>query len=121
MKKGNPKHTILIIAAGFTVLFFLTKRQHWYFPAIAATVMVAGFSSKVAAFTIHRFWLRFGEVMGAVSSRILLTFLFIFILTPLALLYRLFRKKNRSNKTEASSYFVERNRTYTPGDLQRLW
>jgi hypothetical protein len=51
-------------------------------------------------------------------SRIILCIVFLFFLTPIAILYRLFRKK----PIEATdSFFIIRNHTYSKSDLEKVF
>jgi len=43
---------------------------------------------------IRTIWIKFGNFLGMVNGTILLTLVFIFILTPIALLLRLFKKQS---------------------------
>nr|WP_315421102.1 SxtJ family membrane protein [uncultured Pedobacter sp.] len=43
---------------------------------------------------IRTIWIKFGNFLGMVNGTILLTLVFIFVLTPIALLLRLFKKQS---------------------------
>jgi len=47
---------------------------------------------------IRKTWLKVGNFLGIVNGTILLTLVFIFILTPIALLLRLFKKQGLKTK-----------------------
>lgn len=58
---------------------------------------------------IRKIWLKVGNFLGMVNGTILLTLVFIFILTPIAFLLRLFKKqglKTKKNK-QLVSYWEE--------------
>ncbi len=63
-------------------------------------------------------WFRIGKVLGWINSRLLLTFCYYLILTPISILYRL-NKKERV-KTE-DSYYVITNKKYSIKDIQNPW
>ena len=90
----------------------------WYLMAAAGILFLAGLVSTLLLEKITAGWMWIGEKMGAVMSRVILTFVFIFIVTPLAVAYRLFGKKKIEN---AQSHFVERNHTYTAADLEKVF
>ena len=54
-----------------------------------------------AAYFISLYWGKFGKALGWVNSRILLSFFFVFFITPTAWLYRL---RNRKNKRAGSGW-----------------
>ena len=41
---------------------------------------------------IHRFWMKFSAIVGAVNSRIILTIIFAVFITPIAVLFKLLRR-----------------------------
>lgn len=69
-----------------------------------------------------RFWFAFSHHLGNLVSRVVLTVLFLAIVTPIGLLRRLFgadplQLKKRHNP--GSSAFVVRGHTFSAGDLER--
>lgn len=56
-------------------------------------------------------WIKFGEIIGKINSKIIIAFLFYFIFVPIGLLLKLFKKDLLSKKMDKSSesYFVERS------------
>lgn len=94
------------------------------FLAAAALLLAAGLFVKPAGALIARAWLRFGGVLGAVNSRIILGAIFYLFLTPIALLARLTRGDFLNlNKREgtARSYWHARDHVYTARDIGKLW
>ncbi len=59
--------------------------------------------------------------LGEVMSRVLFTVVFFVLLTPLALLSRLFRKDQFYKSTDRESYFIERDHPYGADDIQHPW
>jgi hypothetical protein len=43
------------------------------------------------------------------------------VMTPFALLYRVFTKGNLGLKRKSESYYSERNHTYGAKDLENIW
>jgi ABC-type nitrate/sulfonate/bicarbonate transport system permease component len=67
-------------------------------------------------------WFGLAELMGTVMSKILLSIVFFFVVTPIALLRRLFGKDSlqlRAFKSAKQSAMVERNHTFVAADLER--
>jgi hypothetical protein len=86
---------------------------------VSSIILFVGLSSGYMLERITNIWLWIGEKMGAVSSRVIMALIFIFFLTPIAVVYRLFSKKK--GEKPADSYFVERNHIYTAADLGKVF
>ena len=94
------------------------------FLAAAALLLAAGLFVKPAGALIARAWLKFGGLLGAVNSRIILGVIFYLFLTPIALLARLTRGDflHLKRRTGADrSYWHARNHAYTAEDIGKLW
>jgi hypothetical protein len=109
--------TLLIIAAGFALIGWRT--HHPYIVIIAAVIVVSGLLSPYLLRKIAEIWMWIGEKIGAVTSRIILSIVFIFFLTPISFFYRAFSNKAKEYKNE--TYFIERNYTYTAADLEKIF
>ncbi len=106
---------MLIISAGFTVLGLGFGWEPLLFAALAVALvgLVSGWLSDRVIFG----WHKLGHALGYVNSRIILSVIFIVVLTPIALLYRATRKKVENT----GSFFVIRNHTYVGKDLEKGW
>jgi len=94
------------------------------FLAAASLLLAAGLFVKPAGALIAGAWLKFGGLLGAVNSRIILGAIFYLFLTPIALLARLTRGDFLHLKKRAGadrSYWHARNHAYTADDLGKLW
>ncbi len=63
---------------------------------------------------IERVWMAVAHVMGEVMTRVLLTLVFVFVLTPLGVLKRLF---TREEEAETDSYWNRRDEPF--GSMER--
>jgi len=118
--------TIGVLALACLVVGHLATRPGLKtgFLAAAALLLVAGLFVKPAGALIARAWLKFGGVLGAVNSRIILGAIFYLFLTPIALLARLTRGDFLHLKKRAGadrSYWHARNHAYTAEDIGKLW
>jgi multisubunit Na+/H+ antiporter MnhB subunit len=106
---------MLIMSAGFTILglAFGWEPLLW----VALVLAVSGLSSGWLSDRLIYGWHKLGHALGYVNSRIILSVIFIVVLTPVALLYRATRKK----VAHTGSYFVTRNYTYTAKDMEKGW
>jgi len=81
------------------------------FIGIGAAVLVYSIAHPAGALVLRRGWLVIGGLLGRINSVIILEAAYMFILTPLSVLVRLFGKK---------SFKLERGHPYiTPRDEQR--
>ena len=109
--------SLLIICAGFALIGW---RFHlWYLVGLATLILIIGLISSALLVMITDAWMWIGEKIGAVMSRVILSFIFVFALTPIALLYRAF--SGRTKRLKKETYFVERNHTYIATDLEKIF
>jgi hypothetical protein len=116
--------TVLVLCVAAVVAFFATKMQHTYWLKLSVVLGIIGLFVKPVAAKISWAWLKLGELMGAVTGKIILSIVFFIFLFPMALLSRLFSggKDSLQLKKKASeSYYFDRNHTYTPEDLGKTW
>jgi hypothetical protein len=118
--------TIGVLALACLVIGHLAKRPGVKagFLAAAALLLAVGLFVKPAGALIARAWLKFGGLLGAVNSRIILGVIFYLFLTPIALLARLTRVDFLHLKKRPGadrSYWHARNHAYTAEDIGKLW
>lgn len=64
---------------------------------------------------LTRAWLWLGHRLGAVNSRIILALVFFLVITPVALLFRLFgRDALRLKRVQESSYWLTQDKQWPP-------
>jgi hypothetical protein len=66
-------------------------------------------------------WLKFAELIGGVMSKIILSVVYFVFLVPIALLYRLTKKNPLFLKRQEGSYYISRNKQYSPKDIENIW
>ena len=118
MKRHNLTErfqNMLIIGAGFTVLGLGFSFEPFLW--VALVVSLSGLASGWLSDRLIFGWHKLGHALGYVNSRIILSVVYIVILTPIALLYRATRKKEQAS----DSFFVTRNHLYTPKDMEKGW
>lgn len=114
--------TIAVLAAA-CLCFSLFFRTSWLAHAALALLLVGLFVQGLASW-ISRAWLKFATFLGGVNAKVLLSLVYLLVLTPIALVYRAFHGdfltlKRRSGA--GASYWKERNHRYGAGDLDRPW
>lgn len=116
--KWQAKHTsLVVIAAGFAIIFLVFK-NYWLLAPVA--IAAIGFAISPLGEMIHRGWLMLAKVLGYINSRIILSILFFLLLSPLALFRKLFQRKQAPPQS-MKSFFTTRNHVYTKQDLQTPW
>jgi hypothetical protein len=112
--------TMAVLAAFFLALSLITGRAAYVWPALA--LLATALFLKPLAEIIARGWLKFSEIIGGFSNKVILTLLFVAVLTPIALLFRLLTKNPLAIKRpdSATSYFHERNHTFSADDLDKM-
>lgn len=115
--------TILTLCVALVILFFVTKKQHAYYLTLSVLLGLVGMFSKFLTSKISWAWLKLGEMMGSVMSKVILSAVFFVFLFPIALLSRLFSKSNslQLKKTGQTSYYFTRNHKYEAKDLENVW
>lgn len=94
---GNRKH-----GAGPVYLRFILNRMDVF---------------RQAGSGLMRGWSGFGRMLNRIVSPVVLGVAYFGILTPVALLYRLFVRKEKKVNTS----FIERNHDYFPTDFENPW
>ena len=115
----QAKDTGLVFSLVALVIFFFFQ-EHFLLITSAALLAVALLLPvllKPAAFL----WYNLAEVLGFVSSRLLLSLIFFLVVTPVALVRRMLgvdRLVIKSNNQGAQTAFVEKNKKYSEQDLR---
>ena len=107
------------LTAAMVVLFFVTGRNHYGWLAAAAVLALIALGSVQLSARIHVLWMKIAQVLGRISSAVLLTLVFFLMLTPMAVMRRIFSRQDVLQlKKKEATYFTIRNHTYTAGDLK---
>lgn len=118
--KIKSLETIIVLAlASILGCWFFEIQVLLYF---GVGFLVIGIISKSLTQIIHFLWMKLAEGLSYVSSRIILSVVFYFFLTPISLFYRLFKKNSLFTSTQSTnSNFVERNYEYSEKDIENPW
>ena len=118
--KSNPYLTVLTIVFGLLVLsLFLESRIFLYVCLVLAGLGILSLKfSKV----IEYIWFKLAFALSQIIPNILLSLIFFLILTPIALLSKLFNVKSEfKSKNIDKSLFAETNRVYKKDSFERAW
>jgi hypothetical protein len=105
--------------------FFRHGRQPYAIASISAAfvLLVLSFAAPAIVRPLADGWLFIGKTVGRITTPILLTIVFVTVVTPLGLLLRLFGSDPLRLKRDpkAKSYWIERkHRAFAPEDFERL-
>lgn len=118
MKEKELK-SLLVIVVGLLVFYLIFNNAYF----IYASVAIGGLSLLIPTVGkgINWVWFKIAEVLGWINSRILLSLLYYIFLTPISLLYRIFKKNSLDIKAPSKSIYEERNHIYSSKDLDNPW
>lgn len=119
MEKARQKETIIVIGAGFLVLFFIFDKEWMLYVSLG--VLLAGIISDALTAHIHKFWFWIADKLGFVMSKVILGLTFLLVLLPVGALSRLFRKDIMMLKKRKDSYYRKRNHVYEAQDMRDPW
>lgn len=114
---STPK-TQLVIVTGLLVLGWLFSSI--YFVYAAGFVALASFISPIGNRLVWG-WYKLAEGLGWFNSRVLLSLVYYLVVTPIALLFRLFGNDPLRLKDNKGSMFLFREHTYSKNDLENPW
>lgn len=119
-KKSEPVKTLLVIVVGMLVIHLLT--QHKWALWVSVAVGLSGLISPFLAKQIDFLWNKLGELLSMIVPNILLSLIFFIFLTPIALLSRLFGKKNPLDlKNSEASLFKDHNKPFDKASFEKPW
>lgn len=116
----KSKETVLVITVGCIVLYLVFKNRVFLYCALA--IGLAGVLSFYLSEKIDWVWGKLSFIMGEITNRILLTIIFLLVVTPVGLIRRL-RKKNSLTYFDknATSNFSVRDHGFDKKDLENTW
>jgi hypothetical protein len=117
---ANPVKTVLIITLGFLIVYWVTKWR-WAI-AVSVIIGVLGLLSGHLAKWIDLLWMKLTWILGLIIPNILLTIIFYFFLTPIALLSKVFGNKNQLTlKNTDRSLFKDRKKDFDKVSFEKPW
>ncbi len=104
---------ILVLVFGITIPFIKTGTINYYFIGPGVILFFLSFTLPILLKYPYKIWMKIGEVLGWINTRILLGVVFFIVLFPIGVLLLLFGKKPiKNNKNKVDSFkqkSVERN------------
>ena len=112
--------------SGFSVLLTIDSLEalktlnirSWSLYTCLAFVTVGTFIPKVLTW-FYKAWVKFGELIGGVISKIILLILFFGLFTPISIVLKILRKDLLHKKLDKTSQTYWLDRTLQPGSLTK--
>lgn len=108
----------LLLTYGLWPLFNDLSPRLWSVAIGLIMFLIAVFSPNLFIKTrVYQAWIKFGNVLGLINSKIILGLLFFVVITPMGVIMRIFGKDLLAKKVDKnkSTYFVKR--TIQPGSM----
>lgn len=123
LSSDKVRETLLVLAAASIIvhLLVLTPSNNVFLYFAIAFIIGGLFSEFFFSRWIAQAWLKFGEAMSWVMSKIILGLLFYLFVFPISSLYRLLNKDLLMLKKRNDSYYTERNHLFEKKDIENPW
>ena len=119
MNKDTSKATILVISMGLLVLH-LTFSWKWAV-YLSLAIGLVGIVSPSLSGKIEWGWMKLANMLGYITSKILLSIVFFLFLFPMSIISKLFTKDLLMLSREYGSYFVDVNKEIDKESFEKLW
>lgn len=87
---------------------------------ISAYLLIANFTWKPLLLPAYVFWMMFAAVLGYINTRLILAIIYYLIMLPIGIFLRLTNKLQYQRKPkEAETYWIRRDKSPEPTDLER--
>jgi hypothetical protein len=118
--KTDPIKTVLTISMGFLVLHLATA---WQWPQMVALVVgVLGMFSTYLSIKIDYLWMKLAWVLSLIVPNILLSAVFFLFLFPVAVLSRIFGKKDPLFlRNPKGSVYVSSDKVFDKAGFEKTW
>ena len=101
---------VFLLVAGYSWFEQLTRAWVYFWLALSGLFLLLTFMAPGILLPLNKAWYRLGLLMGKVVSPIVLGILFFIVITPVAIVTRLFgRDVLLLRKRDVNSYWIERN------------
>jgi len=123
--KERKIETLITIVIAFCVLSGVLSWQLNFFIfwplIISGVVLFFGFLIPKLGLFITFFWFEMAHYIGGFSSKVILTIIYFTLITPYALILKIFNKKDVLGKKTKEKVFVKRYKKIEPQDFENPW
>ncbi len=92
--------------------------------AAGVAMLVLCLSTGMMMAPVYKVWMRLALVLGTIMTAVIITVVFILLITPIGLARRLLRSKSDYHKTfdnQKDSYWVDRVDAYNPRSMEKMY
>ena len=115
-ERAKALETLAVLALACLLIGFW--RDSIFRAALAASfLLLVGLLVSPLAILIHRGWFKLSELLSSVMGRLLLSLVFVLLLTPLAFLRRFLKKAPLDLNPPSEGLLKERDHLYRPEDF----
>lgn len=117
---------VLGLVAGLLVIYYyLTvykQREADMFLLAICIIALTSVLSKHVAYYIAWIWMKIGLILGKINGTILLTLVYVLVVTPIGWLKKVFAPNiNFSKKRTTQTGFIKRRQRFTIDDIELPW
>jgi len=112
---------IVLVIIG-AMLYYFQKQSYPYFISVGFLLIIFGIIFPKILLPLQKIWMGISVILGWISTRIILSVLFYFVITPIKLVSKLAGKKflNLEIRKEQKSYWEYRTKKeYIPQDSEK--
>lgn len=125
MNKTKTYEALLVISTALLVIYLYGYLKHqesrMLLLYISVGVGLSGIIIRPLGTLIASGWYWLADLLGALMSRVLMTLVFVVVLVPVALLYRLSGKDRLKLRRNAGATWKKRDHLYQGKDLKNIW
>tara|TARA_B110000114_G_scaffold89922_1_gene95091 strand:- start:134 stop:499 length:366 start_codon:yes stop_codon:yes gene_type:complete len=117
---SNPSLTVLTIVFGLLFLnYFLDNEIIFYICLFLSGIGVLSYKSSII---IEKIWFKVSYILSQIIPNVLLSLIFFLILTPIALLSKLFNSHtNFNSNNNQKTTFITQNKSFDKNSFERAW
>jgi uncharacterized membrane protein len=120
MTKDQCRDTGMAMVLILLIAFIFTKQINCIYGAIAVHVLNMVF--PVIFRPLAMIWFGLTHILGTIVSKVLLSIVFFFVVTPVGVIRKILGKDTlqlKAFKSGKESAMVQRNHTFTAGDIEK--
>jgi len=125
MSKTKIYEALLVISTAFLVIYLYGLLRHGeskeLFIYIACGIGLSGIIIKPLGKLIAQAWYKLADLLSLLMSKVIMSLVFVLVLVPVALLYRLSKKDRLGLNRKNESRWIGREHRYSSGDLKNIW
>ncbi|MBI3519109.1 MAG: hypothetical protein HY062_07095 [Bacteroidetes bacterium] len=119
--KKITKEMKSVLAICLAMILCYLKFQSYYFLVIAGILVITSILYNPAVIFIHKYWMKLALTSSRLMQPVIFSIVFFVILTPLALLQRLFAKNAIQLKNNSATTFVEVKKKFNSNHFENPW